>query len=214
MSRESNESHRSRGSHGTCVLLGLTAILLAGCGIGSERKDPLELKVEALQQEKANLTGNVEQCRVENEQLQQQVKAMAALPKEGRESFYKLTSVRLARFTGFYDRDKNGKREKLLVYIQPIDADGDIIKAAGLVNVQLWNLNSPGNQAVLGEWQVQPDQLRQLWVSALVADYRLPFDVSLTPELLAQPLTVKVVFTDYLTGEIFRDQMVINPRSK
>jgi hypothetical protein len=196
------------------VLLALTAILLTGCGIGSERKPPLELKVEALQQEKADLAGNVEQCRVENAQLQQQVKAMAALPKDGRESFYKLTSVRLARFTGFYDRDKDGKREKLLVYIQPIDADGDIIKAAGIVNVQLWNLNNPADHALLGEWQVQPDELRKLWVSALVSDYRLPFDMSMTPELLAQPLTVNVVFTDYLSGETFHDQMAIEPRPK
>jgi hypothetical protein len=36
--------------------------------------------------------------------------------------------------------------------------------------------------------------------------------MSVTPELLAQPLTIKITFTDYLTGEIFRDQQVIPPR--
>jgi hypothetical protein len=190
----------------------LTAVLLAGCGIGSAKEQPLELKVEALQREKAELAGKVEQCQVENEQLQQQVKALTALPKDGREDFYRLTSVRVARFTGFYDTDKDGRRETLLVYIQPIDTDGDIIKTAGTVHVQLWNLDNPGDQALVGQWQVQPDQLRKLWVGAMVSDYRLPFDVSLTPELLAQPLTVKITFTDYLTGEIFRDQMVIKPR--
>jgi len=191
---------------------GLTAALLGGCGIGSARKRPLELKVEALQREKAELAGKVEQCQVENERLRQQVKTLDALPKDGRENFYKLTSVRIARFTGFYDTDKDGRREKFLVYIQPIDTSGDIVKVAGSVQVQLWNLNNPGGQALVGEWQIQPEQLRKLWVAALVSDYRLPFDVSLTPELLAQPLTVKIAFTDYLTGEIFRDQTVIKPR--
>ena len=191
---------------------GLTAALLGGCGIGSARKRPLELKVEALQREKAELAGKVEQCQVENERLRQQVKTLDALPKDGRENFYKLTSVRIARFTGFYDTDKDGRREKFLVYIQPIDANGDIVKVAGSVHVQLWNLDNPGGQALVGEWQIQPEQLRKLWVAALVSDYRLPFDVSLTPELLAQPLTVKIAFTDYLTGEIFRDQTVIEPR--
>jgi len=191
---------------------GLTAALLGGCGIGSARKRPLELKVEALQREKAELAGKVEQCQVENERLRQQVKTLDALPKDGRENFYKLTSVRIARFTGFYDTDKDGRREKFLVYIQPIDTNGDIVKVAGSVQVQLWNLNNPGGQALVGEWQIQPEQLRKLWVAALVSDYRLPFDVSLTPELLAQPLTVKIAFTDYLTGEIFRDQTVIEPR--
>ena len=191
---------------------GLTAALLGGCGVGSARKRPLELKVEALQREKAELAGKVEQCQVENERLRQQVKTLDALPKDGRENFYKLTSVRIARFTGFYDTDKDGRREKFLVYIQPIDTNGDIVKVAGSVQVQLWNLNNPGGQALVGEWQIQPEQLRKLWVAALVSDYRLPFDVSLTPELLAQPLTVKIAFTDYLTGEIFRDQTVIEPR--
>ena len=212
MRRESNESHRSHEAHGTCVFLVLTAILLCGCGVGSARKEPLELKVEALQQEKADLAGKVERCQVENEQLQQQVKSLAALPRDGRKDFYKLTGVQVARFTGFYDTDKDGRRERLLVYIQPIDTDGDIIKAAGTVQVQLWNLNNPGDQALIGQWQVQPDQLRKLWVGALVSNYRLPFDTSVTPELLAQPLTVKIAFTDYLTGEIFRDQTVIEPR--
>jgi hypothetical protein len=212
--RQSNLSHRSCGTHGTCVLLVLTAALVAGCGIGSERKHPLELKVEALQQEKAQLARSAEQCQVENAQLQQQVKAMAALPKDRSENPYKLTSVRLARFTGFYDTDKDGRREKLLVYIQPIDESGDVVKAAGIVNVELWNLNKPGDQAVIGQWQIQMAELRKLWVNALVSNYRLPLDVSVTPELLTQPLTIKITFTDYLTGEIFRDQQVIPPRPR
>jgi len=205
-------SHKSYGIHGTCVLLVLAAVPLAGCGIGSERKDPRELKVEALQREKAQIAAKAEQCQVENAQLQEQIKAMAALPKDSREDFYKLTNVRIARYAGFYDQDRDGKREKLFVYIQPIDANGDIVKAAGMVSVELWNLNNPGDQALIGQWQVQPAELHKLWVSGLVSNYRLPFSVSVTPELLAQPLTVKITFTDYLSGEIFRNQQVVRPR--
>jgi hypothetical protein len=210
--RQSNPLHGSRGTHGARALWVLTATLLAGCGIGSARKPPLEMKVEALQQEKAQLARSAEQCQVENEQLRQQIKALAALPKDRSENPYTLTSVRLTRFTGFYDTDKDGKREKLLVYVQPIDESGDVIKAAGIMNVELWNLNKPGDQAVVGRWQIQMAELRKLWVNAIVSNYRLPFDVSVTPELLTQPLTIKITFTDYLSGEIFRDQQVIPPR--
>ena len=210
--RQPNPSHRSYGPHRTCVLLMLAAGLLAGCGVGTERKDPLELKVEALEQEKAELARSAEQCQVENEQLRQQVKAMAALPRDSHENPYKLASVRITRFTGFYDVDKDGRREKLLVYLQPVDENGDIVKAAGTVSVELWNLNKPGDQAVIGQWQIKMAELHKLWVHALVSNYRLPLDVSVTPELLAQPLTIKITFADYLTGEIFRDQQVIPPR--
>lgn len=211
MRRKSSKSCQTRG---TGMFLALAAILLSGCGIGSERKSPLELKVEALQQEKSQLAKKVEQCQVENVQLQEQVKAMAALPKDAKENPYKLTGVRIARFTGFYDKDGDGRQEKLLVYLQPIDENGDIVKAAGTAHVQLWNLEDPNGQALLGQWQVRPAELHKCWISALVSDYRIILDVSATPELLAQPLTVKVTFTDYLTGEIFRDQHVIKPQPR
>ena len=90
----------------------------------------------------------------------------------------------------------------------------DIVKAAGTAHVQLWNLEDPNGQALLGQWQVRPAELHKCWISALVSDYRIILDVSATPELLAQPLTVKVTFTDYLTGEIFRDQHVIKPQPR
>jgi hypothetical protein len=214
MRHKVNESYRPRRSHATCGLLAIVAILLAGCGIGTERKSPLELEVRKLQQEKADLAADLEQCRIDNAQVRQQVQALTALPKDGRENPYRLTSVRIARFTGFYDRNENGRRDELLVYLQPIDENGDVVKAAGTVNVELWNLNNPADQALLGQWQVPPGQLRTLWFAALVSSYRLLFDVSVTPELLAQPLTVRITFIDYLTGETFHAQHVIQPRSE
>lgn len=193
------------------LLLG-TSVLLAGCGIGSERKDPLELEIEDQRAANAGLTAELEQCRVEVEQLGDQVEALAALPKEGQENPYKLSSVRVTRFTNFYDKDNDGKREEFIVYVQPIDLEGDVVKAAGLVGVQLWDLNQPNGQALLGEWRVQPQELRKLWLDTLVsANYRLTFDTPEALDVLAEPLVVKVTFTDYLTGEIFRAQRSIDP---
>jgi cell division protein FtsB len=80
MRHRSSELHRFRGScrsRGTYVLLLLAAVLVAGCGIGSERVSPLEMKVRDLEQEKARLAGQLEQCRVETEQVKAQVKALA-----------------------------------------------------------------------------------------------------------------------------------------
>lgn len=215
MSRGSRTWDSSCSAHqarGICLALAIASILPAGCGIGSTRKDPLELKVRDLTREKAELAADLERCRIEAAQLQQRVAAMAALPQDGRPNPYKLTSIRISGFTGFYDKDEDGTHEKLLVYLQPVDENGDIVKAAGTVSVRLWNLDDPGERAVVGQWEVQPLQLRTLWFSALVSSYRLPFDAPVTPELLARPLTVQVAFTDYLTGETFHDQHVIKPR--
>ncbi len=198
-----------------CLGIGtLALILLGGCGIGSERMSPAEMKARDLEREKAQLARQLEQCQVEAQQLQAQIKALAALPQNKAENlFYALSAVKIGRFTDFYDKDEDGRRDKLIVYLQPVDQAGDAIKTAGIVSIQLWNLNQPGSQALLGQWEVLPGDLYKLWFNTLASTaYRLTFDMATTPEMLAQPLTVKSTFTDYLTGQVFTDQYVIQPK--
>jgi hypothetical protein len=193
--------------------IALVAPLLAGCDIGSARKDPLELEAQRLETEKAELTRELEQVQTENVELAEQVKTLSALPEGKRLDLYKLTDVRISKYTNFYDKDGDGIREKLIVYVQAIDTSGDIVKAAGSVDVQLWNLNNPSDQALLGQWQVDPNELHKLWFSTMIsASYRLTFDTPTSLDILADPLTVKVAFTDYLTGETFRTQEAIDPK--
>lgn len=197
----------------TCCLLAAIPVLLAGCGIGSERKHALELEVENLTRQKAEVAEQLEQCRAENAQLAGQIEALSPLGPDRPLDPYKLTGVRIARYSNFYDKNDDGRREKLIVYLQPIDTAGDVVKAAGAVQVQLWNLNNPDGEALLGQWQIDPDDLHGQWISAMIsASYRLMFDTPASLDVLAEPLTLKVTFTDYLTGEIFRNQAAIDPR--
>ncbi|MGE5296036.1 MAG: hypothetical protein ACM3VT_14525 [Solirubrobacterales bacterium] len=190
-------------------------LFLSGCGIGAERKTPEEMKAEKLQQEKAALTGNVEQYQAEIKQLQAQIQALSILPKDKQANPYELMAVRIAKISNFFDKDNDGVQEKLVVYVQPIDAEGDVVKAAGTVNVQLWNLNNPNGKAKLGQWQVEPAELRKLWFNAFATTaYRLTFDRPAELKVFSEPLTIKVTFTDYLTGEIFLAQQVITPKLK
>lgn len=210
-----NRGAFARG-HGVALACGLmlVAVLAAGCGIGSERKAPAEIKVQQIAREKTELMRDLQQAKAENQQLAEQIKALSVFPEDKPLNPYRLKRVKITRYTNFYDKDNDGKREKLIVYIEPIDLDGDAVKAAGTVNVQLWNLNNLNGQALLGQWQVDPNDLRKLWYDTLVsANYRLIFDAPPGLDVLAEPLTVKVTFTDYLTGEIFRDQYAIDPRT-
>jgi hypothetical protein len=186
--------------------------LLAGCGIGSARKDPLEIKVQNIEMEKTELMRDLQQCKTENVLLTEQIKALSALGADRSLAVYKLKDIRITKYSNFYDKNDDGRREKLIVYIQPLDTAGDIVKAAGTVDVQLWNLNNLNGQALLGQWQVDPTELHKEWFNAMISSsYRLTFDTPASLDVLAEPLTVKVTFTDYLTGEIFRSQQVIDP---
>jgi hypothetical protein len=188
-------------------------LICAGCGQGGSKDAPLVRQIEQLTSDKAKLTGQIEQHRAENQRLRKQIEALSALPKDKKENPYTLQGIKLTGYTNFYDKNKDGKKETLIVYLQPIDIDGDVIKAAGTVDIQLWNLNNPSGKALLSKWRVEPGELRKIWYATLItANYRLSFDVGDKVERISEPLTVKVTFVDYLTGQTFEEQKVIKPQ--
>ena len=186
--------------------------LLVGCANGNKTSSLVE-QIQQLKQEKTQLQKQFEQSKAENEQLKKQVHILSGLPEQVKgENLYRLQKIEITRYTNLYDKDKDGKNEKLIVYIQPIDEHGDIIKATGAVEVQLWDLNKENGEALLGQWSVEPEQLKKLWFATLITiNYRLTFDVADKIDDFEEPLTVKVTFTDYLTGTVFKEQRVIKP---
>jgi len=188
------------------------AAYVTGCS-GPDKGLPLFDEVNRLKDEKAQLEKRIERVEAEKEQLEKQNKVLSGLPAEVKgEKLYSLESIKVGRLTNLYDKDDDGKREKLIVYIQPIDRNGDIIKAAGSVEIALWNLNNEDGEARLGDWKVGPDELKKLWFSAMMGvNYRLVFDVGDKVKNYTEPLTVRVAFTDYLTGRVFKEQREIKP---
>lgn len=172
-------------------------------------------QIEQLEVQNTQLQSQIEQSESKIAQLQEQIEVLSGLPDNLKgENLYRLQRVNIHRYTNIIiDDDEDGRKESLVVYIQPIDENGDKIKASGSVDVQLWNLNKPDGQALLGQWRVEPDELRELWVAFVVINYRLTFDVSEIIDNFNEPLTVKVKFTDYLSGRVFEGQKVIEPSS-
>ena len=195
------------------VFAGSLLAVAAGCD-SADRPDPLKEQINSLKQEKTQLTRQIKQSGLENKKLKKQIQVLSGLPADVKlENFYNLQRVKISGYTDFYDKDKDGRKEKLIVYIQPIDQDGDVVKATGSVDVQLWNLNRPNGQALLGQWRVEPDELRKLWFATLITiNYRLTFDVAGKIEKFEEPLTVKLTFTDHLSGKVFKEQKVIEPQ--
>lgn len=192
----------------TIILVGCLLAAVTGCQSGNPAKE-----VETLRLEKKELQTQIEQSKSETEQLKNQVQVLSKLPADVRlEDLYNLQKIKITRYTNLYDKDKDGKKEKLIVYIQPIDEQNDIVKASGTVDVELWNLNKEDGEAKLGQWHVTPDQLKDLWCATLITiNYRLPFDTGdeITGE--EKSLVVKVTFTDYPSGKVFKEQKVIKP---
>jgi hypothetical protein len=196
-----------------CLLFSVFCFFAVGCENGGS-KSTMAKEISTLKEEKAELKNRIEQSKSETEQLKSQVHVLSNLPPEVRlEDLYCLQKIRITRYTNLYDQDNDGKKEELLVYIQPIDEQGDIVKATGAVDVELWDLNKEDSYAQLARWNVPPDQLKKLWCATLITiNYRLPFDVGDKVTGDEKDLVVKVTFTDYLSGKVFEEQKIIRPR--
>ena len=189
-------------------------LLIFSIGCENSSQNTLQKQIQTLRAEKLKLKNQFELTRDQNKKLQDQLQVLSGLPPEVKgQKVYDLQKIKITRYTNFYDRDKDGKKEKLIVYLQPIDETGDIIKATGSVDIQLWDLNkNKDQQALLCKWHVKADELKNMWFATLITiNYRLPFDISETVVNFDEPLTVKVTFTDYLTGKVFKEQKVIKP---
>jgi len=164
-------------------------------------------------EENSQLQNQIAQSGNETQQLKERIQVLSGLPQGVKaENIYNLISIKITRYTNLYDKDKDDKKETLIVYIQPIDQNGDIIKAAGDVDVQLLDLSKKDGPVQLGQWHVTAQQLKELWFKTLLTvNYRLKFDVAGKVENFKDPLTVTVTFTDYLTGKVFKEQRAIKP---
>jgi len=184
----------------------------SGCNNANEKTEMLK-EIEQLTNQNKELTGRAEKAESQNKQLKGQVQVLTTLPENVRaESLYNLQQIRIGRYTDFFDKDHDGKKETLIVYIQPSDDQGDRIKASGSVEVELWDLNKTDGHAMLGQWKVEPEELKKNWYATLITiNYRLTFDITDIVEDFDKPLTVKIKFTDYLSGKTFEDQKVIKP---
>ena len=193
------------------VVTGCLAILLCGCGDTTEKS--LWNQVDDLGRQKISLKMQVETLEKENATLSEQVEILSAIDGQVRVDLLNtLEKVELSKRSGLFDKDDDGKIESLVVIVVPYDNAGDKIKAVGAVEIQLWDLNADAGDALLFERKITPEKLKKKWMGlVLTGYYHLKFDVGGLVKENAKELTVKVKFTDYLTGKVFRTQHVITP---
>ena len=194
------------------VLLCICSILFfAGCE-GKQKIKPAGDKAQALSQKEAKDANSPRKLAAEIEQLKKQLEGLMGINKQARiDAISTITSIDVTSRSNLYDKNDDKKKEKLVVYLRPIDDMGDCIKAAGAAEVQLWNLSAEPNEALLKSWEIGPEELKKTWSGSLLTSYyKLQFDVNDIPGGKEKDLTLKVQFTDYLTGKVLKAQRVIS----
>jgi hypothetical protein len=125
-------------------------VFVIGCGAKRRARDAAARPAVAM--EETGLRSKLEQVERENERLKKQNEMLSELPGEKRAgAVYKVQAVRIGNYTNIYKEEEDGEKEKLIVYVSPIDETGDAVKAAGEVKIQLWDLSKKENNAQLGQ---------------------------------------------------------------
>lgn len=194
------------------MLVGTMSLLLSGGCSHGNMENALWGRVDDMGKQRNDLEYRITELEKENQDLRARVEAFSAIsPDKRSEALAGLKEVELVDRTGFYDKDEDGALESLIVYLKPTDAAGDVVKSPGKVDVQLWDLNAQSGGALLGEWTVEPADLKNQWSGTFMTYYyRLTFPVADRIKGRSKELTVKVVFTDYVTGRTFGMQRPVS----
>jgi len=188
------------------TLTAALAVLLAGCAAGpADRLRQCRSDLDNLRQENRQLQKQIiERNKTIAEQLQR-IETLQALGSKRLEQLVTVDHIQLQRLTGGYSSTGGVAHDGIVIYLQPIDADGHVIKAAGTARVELFDLANPDGRQMIGRWDFTAKQLRQLWAGRLwTHHYTLRCKFPTRPA--HDQITVRVQFTELLTGKTFTAQ--------
>lgn len=191
-----------RRRHAAAVLIALLPVV-SGCGESASRAN-IELRRQKLQ-----LQDQIDELKRQDQAdkatvraLQQGVTTVPSLPQDQLDALFTVAGLKFGKLTGGDRPDANKPGDTMLkVYVVPVDADDDVIKAAGSFRVELFDLALSSNNRI-GVWDFPLDAARSDWVSgAFMYTYVLPCPWQTVPT--HSKLLARVTFTDALTHRVF-----------
>lgn len=190
---------------------------LGGCFLfGNPSKANIELRkqVQKLDGEVAQLKQQHETDEATIKGLTQRTGTVPTLEPARLEKLFTASSIGLGKMTGGVDLDPSKPGDEgFKVYVKPYDQYSDHLKAAGSFVVEAFDLADQKNPS-LGRWEFPVEKAQDNWHSFLTRyEYVLtcPWQNGRVPH--HGDVTVKVTFTDELTGRVFTRQTVakVNP---
>lgn len=188
---------------------------LAGVGMGCNGQVGGDARIAQIQE----LEDRVEQQGLaisqKDEQLAVQAKRIqelqGATAEQAIENLVHVDKIEIERLSGGYDDDHDGIDEGVVVYLRLLDKEGDAIKAAGSARVRLLDLSRPDGSHTVGEVALEAAALRPMWFGRLMTYHytiKVPWSGGSEP-LGARTVTVRVEFTELLSGKTFEAQSVV-----
>jgi hypothetical protein len=182
----------------------LAAWLVAGCQSPTEvslRREIGDLR-ETIKQKDNQLVAQ----KASLDELDSQLRVARSISEDDLKRIFYPEKLLIDRLSGGADYDGQPGDDGVTVYLQPVDKDGDVIKVAGDIRIQLFDLAAPPQRNLIGEYFIPVDQVGKLWHGKLWTDHysiKCPWPKG-PPE--HTEVTIRAMFVDYLTKRVVSAQ--------
>lgn len=200
----SNAAARTGRSCAACLALATAISVLAGCEAGRteaflEAQREAQALREQVNQLETQLTAEQQTVRG----LQKRLATMRGMEPDLLDQLITPVRIELAGQSGTYTTPGAPEDTGIVLYVQPMDEDGHVIKAAGSFLVTLLDLSDPSNPSAVATYEFDVPTTRELWFGRFLTNHftlRCPWPPSGPPPI--DEITARIEFTVLLTGQV------------
>lgn len=192
-------------------LAGMSAALVAaGCNtVSGQAYAEVQRELLQTQEQVRQLQTDVAAREQALAMMKNQTAQLRGLEPQNLEQLIVPVRIELASQSGGFDSDDQPGDDGIVLYVQPIDRDGHVVKAAGSITVTLLDLANPPEDYVVGKYHFDINKTRELWAGRLWTHHftvRCPWFQGRPPA--HNEITARVEFLDLLTGQTLTTQGV------
>jgi len=183
-------------------------VLLPSPACESPTTRELQTQISKLNERIAEKDQQLAGQRTTIEQLHDQLAKARGLSDEDLQKIFSPERIEIASLSGGDDYDGKPGDDGITVYLKPLDRDGDAVKVAGDIRIELYDLANPSGQKLIGEYVVAVDQASTYWYGKFATYHytvRCPWQQGLPKH---NEITIRATFVDYLTQRVMTAQTV------
>jgi len=173
---------------------------LAGCAGPAEQIADLNRQIATLQSTNRKQVANLEAQDKQIEKLKEANQILGDLKETRLDKLYSAQKITIDRLSGGLNVDGEIGDEGVVVYASLYDQAGHKFKAAGAIDVFVYDLSNPRAPELIASYEYDVDQTKMLWFGRMLTyHYKIECLWQKRPPA-GRSVRVSVRFLDYLTG--------------
>ncbi len=176
------------------------------------RRFELQQQIDALKGENGSLHRRLKEQEADIDRLESNIRNLQGFDDPAGAALFAPVAVKILKLSGGKDYDGAAGDDGVTVYVQPVDADGNVVTAGGRLTVQLVDNTNMAAPRVVGLARIEdPEAVRRAWHGKFLVDHytvKCPWLDGVDPPT-TRHLDVIVEFVDFRTGATLRDHRTV-----